>query len=184
MNPNDHENIIFLFNEGDKKAFEYIYNRFSTGLLVYTKHFTENREEAEDIVTETFFKLWTLRGKFSSIEKLISFLHITAKNSSIDRLRHRKMQVVKNDKIHQTLLKNYEDVNAMDSLTEGLLDRIFLEIEKLPPKSREVVKMFYLEEMKNPDIAKRLGTNEKTVRNQKVNALKRLRITIFTGVTK
>jgi RNA polymerase sigma-70 factor (family 1) len=179
MNLRDLENLVVLFNRGDTNAFEVIYHKLSPGLHRYTRHFVVSREDAEDIVAESFLKLWTRRGSFETTKKLVSFLYVSSKNAGIDRLRHFKMIYSKRDDMIGTMVKEQEHLDIQDDITEALLNRIYKEIEKLPGKSREIIRLAYIEGLKNAEIARRLGTHEKTIRNQKTTALNRLRLKIF-----
>src|ERR1700712_2858342 len=95
MKPVEQEDLVILFNHGDTGALGIIYNQLSPGLFSYAKHFIERREDAEDIITETFFKLWSLRGEFENWQRIVSFLHVTTKNASLDRLKRLKMEYSK-----------------------------------------------------------------------------------------
>jgi RNA polymerase sigma-70 factor (family 1) len=182
MNPSDVKDLVISFNNGDPIAFKYLYNKISPELFVFVKKIIGSREEAEDVITETFFKLWKLRESFESIQNINAFLFVTSKNACFDRIRHKKMEKGKREALLENILRNYEDTENERELTELLLRKIYLEIEKLPSKSREVIKLSYIDDLKNAEIARRLGTNEKTIRNQKASALKRLRMNILNNI--
>lgn len=179
MNPNDLKDLVILFNHGDPGAFEYLYQKLSPELFDYIKKMIGSREEAEDVLAETFIKLWILRDSFENIQNINAFLHVTGKNACLDRIRHWKMEHRKRDVIIDSVMKNYEDTAEEQEMREILLNRVYNEMEKLPGKSRDVLKLSYIDDLKNTEIATRLGTNEKTIRNQKASALKRLRLSIL-----
>jgi len=62
-----------------------------------------------------------------------------------------------------------------------LLQRIYEEIEKLPKKCRQVFKLAYLDGLSNEEIAELLHINYQSVKNQKVRALKILRLALNKG---
>lgn len=171
-----------MFNHGDQAAFKYLYDKLSPELIAFTKQIIRSREEAEDVVAETFFKLWRLRKSFETVQKISAFLHVTSKNACLDRIRHVKLELSKREILLENLLRNYEQAQEIGDVQEQLLNRIYTEIETLPGKSREVFKLSYIEDLRNAEIALRLGTNEKTIRNQKASALKRLRISILRKI--
>jgi RNA polymerase sigma-70 factor (ECF subfamily) len=180
MNLNNLENLIVLFNKGDKNAFETIYIKLFPSVYKHSRQFVKTHEEAEDIASDTFLKLLSMRGRFHSMKKLISFLYVTSKNAGIDRRRQFKMQSGKRTDLQQTIQMEQIHIEINDNVTEHLLNRLYQEIEKLPGKSREVFKLAYIQELKNAEIALYLGTDEKTVRNQKASAIKRLRMMVFS----
>jgi len=179
MNPRDLKDFVILFNHGDQAAFKYLYQTLSPEVFLFAKKIIGSREEAEDVVTETFFKLWTHREGFETLQNIIAFLHVTSRNACFDRIRHLKVEEDKREKLIDAVLTSQPDTPEDRQITELLLNRIYSEIEKLPRKSRDVIKLSFIDELKNPEIAKRLGTNEKTVRNQKASALKKLRINLL-----
>jgi RNA polymerase sigma-70 factor (family 1) len=179
MTHHEQDLAVALFNQGDDKAFTALYHEFTRGLHSYAKHFLGSKEAAQDIVSETFYRLLKKRGNFDSSDKLYGFLRITAKNLCIDQLRHKEVVSRNMDEIVESMSKPSDDCWTLDRLTEIYLSHIHQVIENLPRRSREVMKLWYIDELKNPEIARRLGTSEKTVRNQKSNALKRLRMKVM-----
>jgi RNA polymerase sigma factor (sigma-70 family) len=176
MDTNEQKRRVILFNQGDKSAFAAIYAELSPAVHRCAKHFLGTNEEAEDILSDTFMKLWDRRGHFKSMEKIAGFLQVTAKNASIDRLRHLNMESGRKVDLIEAMSRLYEDVQMADPLTERVLGLIYLELKKLPADSLDILKLAFIDELKNPQIAKLLGISEKTVRNQKTIALSRMRM--------
>jgi RNA polymerase sigma-70 factor (ECF subfamily) len=176
MDNNERRQRIILFNQGDLGAFEAIFAEFSPTVYKCAKHFLGTNEEAEDIQSDTFMKLWNRRGHFDTMEKIAAFLQVTAKNASIDRLRHLNMESERKDDLVQAMSKLYEESKMTDPETEWLLERIYEELKKLPPNSLDILKLAFVDELKNPEIAKLLGITEKTVRNRKTIALGQMRM--------
>ncbi|HWY34049.1 MAG TPA: sigma-70 family RNA polymerase sigma factor [Nitrosopumilaceae archaeon] len=173
--PND-DKILRLFNQGDPEAFTSVYKSQSKIIFHFAKHILGSREEAEDIVAETFFKLVKAERTFESMEKIIGFLHVSVKNACIDYKRHKEMQESKRDKITEAFIKFHEPRGDPDPITDELQKQIGHEIDKLPKKFRDILKMSFLEEVKNSEIADHFNISEKTVRNKKTLALNKIRL--------
>lgn len=183
--------IIYLFQQGEENAFATIYKLQYPAIYYYARHFVPDAQDARDITTETFVKLWKLRANFDNIHKISTFLHITTRNACIDVLRHKKWKAGKQQQLIQLLMEDDEAMIARNNspmaaatrfvhgLAEGeLLNRIYAAIEKLPPQRKAIFKMSFLEGMKNGEIAGHLQISVQTVLNQKTIALKYLR-TLF-----
>lgn len=170
------QDILEEFNNGNTEAFTLLYNNLYDAVYSFTKKFTISGEDAQDISAETFYKLWTLRGRFKTPGKLKSFLFTTAKNACLDYLKHRKIIATHQQNILQALLNYLEEDSGPDWITLFLLQNIHKAIEKLPAQCRLICKLAYIEGLKNREIAGLLNIKEKTVRNQKAKALQRLRI--------
>jgi len=170
--------LISLFNRGDTGAFNSIYELYFTVILNFTRNYVFIPQEAEDITSETFLKLWKLRENFENQDKILGFLHITAKNACLDYLRHLKIKTGKVEDIINVLSQDHDAIPDSAEISAALSKRIYMEIENLPPKCRRIFKLSYLGGLQNEQIAERLHISEKTVRNQKALAIARLRINL------
>ena len=77
-------------------------------------------------------------------------------------------------------LNENAEVEDTDWLTEEILQAIEAEIEKLPPRTREVLKSVYLDGLSYRETADRFSISIATVKTLLVNALKYLR-KVFSG---
>ncbi len=69
-NPGQH--IIAGFQQGSKDAFAEVYNAHYSRLYAFIKKLVDDKEEAQDITTETFVKLWKLHANFNTAENIKS----------------------------------------------------------------------------------------------------------------
>ena len=174
------QNLIESFRGGDADAFEIMYNEYSGVIYLFISNMCGDIEEAKDICTESFIKLWKLRNNFHSLDQVKGFLLTTSRNSCLDHLRRLRL---KNSKQHFLLrnLKDEERPGEEDTNMELKYVKALAEIEKLPKKSRIILKLYFLEGLKVREIAQHMGTTERTVTNQKTRAVKRIRI-IFLNI--
>lgn len=163
----DFENFI----KGKESAFDHIFNQYYRSLLFFsTKHGLE-LTEAEDIVMDTFHKIWQMREEIQSASALNSLLFTLTRN--------RTLNVVRN-------LKNRSDINSMlqlDDWDEGF-EKFFLEEEmlrilesaigKLSNQCREVI-LLYLSGNSVPEIAEKLNLSVNTIKTHKSHAIMNLR---------
>jgi len=183
---------IHQFQQGEESAFAAIYHQFFASIYSYARHFVPDAQEARDITAETFIKLWRLRGNFDNVYKIKTFLHVTARNACIDVIRHQKWKTGKlqqlihllMDDSESTVTSNISPMAAPSRFINGLveadlLSRVYKQIEDLPPQRKIIFKLYYLEGLKNADIAGQLKISVQTVQNQKTIALKFLRQTVL-----
>lgn len=137
----------------------------------------DSRSEAEDIVADTFIKFWKSRQQFTSIPETAAWLRRTAKNATLDLLKHR---IVKSRKESEVEANHYpqDEFTAADIYAE-LLQEIYHQIEQLPPRGKEIFKLRYLEGFSNEEIAEKLGINNQSVRDHLARSLKVLRMEII-----
>lgn len=187
------DSLIDQFQNGEEAAFAEVYRLYFSAIYYYARHFVTDAQEARDITAETFVKLWKLRGNFDHLHKVKTFLHVTARNACIDVLRHQKWKSGKHQQLIQLLMEDDESTVSFNTspmaaatrfvygLAEAdVLGIINKEIESLPPQRKLIFKMFYLEGMRNGEIAARLQLSVQTIQNQKTIAIKSLRSAVFT----
>lgn len=174
------QNLIESFRKGDPDAFEIIYSEYSGVIYLFISNMCGDAEEAKDICTESFMKLWNLRNNFHSLDQVKGFLLTTSRNCCVDHLRRLRL---KNSK-QSFLLRNLKDVEypgEEDTNMELTFVKALAEIERLPKKSRIILKLYFLEGLKVKEIARHMGTTVRTVTNQKTRAVKKIRI-IFLNI--
>ena len=168
--------IITGFKEGSLTAFQGIYAKYYRPLYFFVKQLVNDSQEAEDIVAETYVKLWNMRANFETEQNIKAFLYITCRNASLNCLSYRKRIAVHHKNILNSL--DEEEYILHQESYSGLMKQIELAIEKLPEKQQEVMKMILIEGLTDEEIAERLNKNPKTVRNQKNAAIHVLRLNL------
>lgn len=176
-NPGQH--IIAGFQQGSKEAFAEVYNAHYSRLYAFIKKLVDDKEEAQDITTETFVKLWKLHANFNTAENIKAFLYITARNACMDFLRYRQRQMTNKKEFNYVQLQQEGTVSTSnDEIKTLVLQHIHNEIENLPAQCKRIFKMAWLDGRKNADIASAMNLTEQTIRNQKARAVKILRLAL------
>jgi len=177
LNLSDYE-LYQLFLKGDASAFDEIYIRYSSLLYIFVLKKIDNHEDAQDIVHDVFSWLWE-KGKSQVISgSLKSYLYRATLNKVFDYFRKKKIfDRYINEK---TDFFNIESVGADFLIREKDIQALISkEIDKMPPKMKEVFKLrtdFYLD---NTQISQSLGITEDTVKTHVKHAYKRLRKNSF-----
>jgi RNA polymerase sigma-70 factor (ECF subfamily) len=162
--------------KGNPEAFTRLYEKYHTINVFFAWRFTGIKQDAEDIVAQSFTKLWQKRETMLSEGQIKAFLQVVTKNACLDYLRSRKTKTAKQEELYTVLLENKEEEGFAEHQYNALLfARIHQEIEKLPEQCRKIFKLAYLEEMKNREIAALLGISASTVKNQKLRAIQLLK---------
>jgi RNA polymerase sigma-70 factor (family 1) len=176
-NPGQH--TIAGFQQGSKESFAEVYNAHYSRLYGFIKKLVDDKEEAQDITTETFVKLWKLHANFNTAENIKAFLYITARNACMDFLRYRKRQMANKQEFgYVQLQQEGTGSTSNDEIKTLVLQHIHNEIENLPAQCKRIFKMAWLEGRKNAEIASAMNLTEQTIRNQKARAVKILRLVL------
>ena len=153
--------LIVKAKTGDEEAFTSLYNLFFEKIYRFIYYRVGHKEVAEDLSEDVFVKVF---GKIRSIEKEAAFegwLYQIARNKVIDYYREKKLTVALED-VENTL--EYES-NLIDVLELKEHQKILLRILKdLSTDQQTIIKLKFLEDLDNAEIAAITGKTEGTIR--------------------
>jgi RNA polymerase sigma-70 factor (ECF subfamily) len=168
-------NIIDEFKKGDSVAFAAFFHLHYRPLCYFAVQLVNDHAEAEDIVKDTFVKLWHKHGDFESGESIKAFLYITARNACLNFIRHLKVKDTFRKELAYLEEGKGEEMILNQLIHAELLREIYQEIEKMPEKRREVFRLAYFDGLRNEEIADFLNISIHTVKEHKGKALTFLR---------
>lgn len=168
--PSD-EDLIERFQKGDLYAFDLIVKRYKDQLLNFVYRFVGSQEEAEDIVQETFLRVYRKRKAYKRIAKFSTWIYTIAGNLSRTELRRRKRR-----KLFSVTDMGYEDRDYEiadeeynpENYVEGVIQEeiIHKEINNLSPKFREVIILRDVQELSYEEISKIIRVPIGTVKSR------------------
>lgn len=166
------EHLIHLISENDDQlAFNELYKHYLPGLLSFAHSILKNRESAEEVILDVFFKLWENRKTLKTIKKLSNYLYVATKHASISALRRKNIIGFNElrDDYHFTI-ESPEKI----FITKENIDVINSAICSLPEKCRLIFRLVKEERLSYDEVADLLGVSKKTVESQLYIAYKRL----------
>lgn len=175
MSKNLDSTILTGFHQGDERAFRQLFHHFYPALYNFTKKLTSDPEEAKDIVSHTFQKLFERNKLFETETNIKAFLYITARNNSLNYLNsqktktNRQREYAREMSDDELLVYDYE-------IMERLVDKVDAAIENLPERCRDIFKLLYYKQLKPAEIAELMDISVDTVYVQKNRAIKALRL--------
>jgi RNA polymerase sigma-70 factor (family 1) len=168
--------IIDRLKQADPDAYSTFFNFYYAPLCYFGTQLIKDRPAAEDIVKDTFIKLWQKHRDFESAQNVKAFLYITVRNASLNFLRHMAVRETTQKELRY-LGRDREDAVALNAMIKTeVLKEVYYQIEKFPEKRKHIFKLAYLEGMKNEEIATLLDISVSTVKTQKARAILALRI--------
>jgi RNA polymerase sigma-70 factor (family 1) len=158
-----HEPNLMLdsLKKGDQRVFELLYKDYFEKLCVYLLSYTQNKEIVQDVVQDTFIKLWTNREKITITSSIKSYLYKSAYNNFIDNYRDNNKRDNVLDSYYQQALTQF--IETDEGFKEQQLKKLDECIANLPPKCKEVFTSIKLLGMKYKDVASMLNISLKTV---------------------
>lgn len=174
---NEETKLIKKLIKGDREAFAILFNQYAANLLSIALSYIHDREESEEIVQETFYRVWKYRENMDASLSFKAYLITIAKRLIFNRAK-KKMHEIAYQDYYLASRKNLNyEVDEYINFQE-LDSQLQQAIENLPEKRREIFKLSRQEGLTNQEIARRLGISVSTVENHMNKALKLLRTSI------
>ena len=170
-----HEDPFDNFKKGDPRALQVIFRQFYAPLCLFAERLLHDRPAAEDIVGDTFVKLWNRHADFENLQNVKAFLYITTRNASLNLLKQMQREMLSKKQLAY-VSGSQEGFILNEIVRNEVLMEINREIENLPGQCRKIFKMSYFEGRKNQEIANMLAISVHTVKNQKSRAIQLLRV--------
>lgn len=176
----DDKFLVAEFLKGNVKSFDLLHEKYSERLYGFAFKLLKNKEDALDIVQETFLRIWQKRKELDEDKSFKSFLFIISYNIIMDQLRKRLSDsnyvdfFKKNFKLEQVISENAADFNILEK-------QIHQYISELPHRRQEIFRLSREKGISNKEIAESLNISVKTVEAQINLALKFLKSRISDG---
>lgn len=159
-------------NVDKAREFERVINTYGDLLMRTCFFMLKNKQDAEDVVQETFFKYMTSDCRYDSEEHIKAWLLRVSQNKCKNLLRYKSM--------HSHI--SYADIEeGFVSVTESFIPENdleeIIEIADLDYKYKSVVILYYLEDYNAEEVAEILGLSPAAVRKRLQRAREKLKIT-------
>ncbi len=148
---------------GMVSSFDQLYEIYANRLYHFALSILKSKQDAEEVVQNTFFKIWEKRYNIDSSNSFKSYLFSIAYHSTIDLLRER----LKERKYRERILSSASDeYNPEEAIEFGdLLEQVERIVSELPARKLEIYRLSRKNHLSYSEIAGKLGISVKTVEN-------------------
>ena len=150
------EEIAAQIQNGEIESFGMLTERYERKISHYARKFIFNSDDIEDLVQEVFIKAYVNLKSFDTSRKFSSWLYRIAHNEFINAIKKKSREKITFFDLnfdllfpHISLSKTFDDDIKNEEL-KLMLDRC---LGKISPKYREVLVLYYFEEMNYQEIA-------------------------------
>ncbi len=166
--------IISHLRESDPKGLRAAYDKYGKALYGVILRIVKNPGLAEEILQDTFMKLWTKVDRYDPEKSvLFTWLMSIARNNALDAVRLKKYEHnQKTDSLDITVHDSEGNANGGASIDVSAL------ANKLDEKYRVLLDMMYLQGYSQSEIAKELDIPLGTVKTRLRSAMSQLRDTL------
>ncbi|MEM6632160.1 MAG: RNA polymerase sigma factor [Bacteroidota bacterium] len=164
------EEIVEGCLKGSRKFQKVLYERFYGSMMAVCLRYTQDREEARDVLHEGFMKVYKNLNKYSKGTNLGAWIRRIMVNTAIDHYR-------KNSKRPNLIEINHavHEVDIQDVVSDMSAAEILDLVQRLSPAYRTVFNLYVIEGYAHNDIAKMLGISEGTSKSNLAKARGRLK---------
>jgi RNA polymerase sigma-70 factor, ECF subfamily len=180
---NDETEVLALARKGDVGAFSQLMKRYETKIFRLAQHITQNREDAEDVLQETFLKAYEHLDQFQGNSKFYTWVVRIAVNQALMKLRKRRSDRSVSldegiDTGEDTVIREIAawDENPEQRYSREELGAILDEaVESLSPPYRTVFVLRDIEELSTEETAEALELSIPAVKSRLLRARLQLR---------
>ncbi len=158
---------------GDARALEVLYDRYSRVVFSFALRIVADRQLAEELLQEVFFRAWQQGGAFrASRGTFVTWLLSITHNMAIDEVRRRRRRPQKADSEEpETLLASVADTSAGSDVEDEvwlgtLRETIAGVMDQLPAAQRDAIEMAYYQGKTQREIAEELGEPLGTIKTR------------------
>jgi RNA polymerase sigma-70 factor (ECF subfamily) len=159
-----------------EKAYKSLFLLMHQRLIEFSAAIVKSHEDAEEIVSDFFIKVWQKRTQLAGIENPKLYCFVSVKNLSINKLKSNKKVVLSLvdewDTNINTPFFNPEEL----MISKESVAKIMFSVNQLPPKCKIIFKMVKEEGLKYNEVAQLLEISPKTVEAQMAIALRRIKV--------
>ena len=152
--------LLKMFKSDDSKntAFKLLVQKYQERIYWHIRKMVIYHEDADDLVQESFIKIWNNMAKFRGESSLYTWIYRIATNEVLAFLKKQKSR---NHVSLHDIESNLNNTLKEDIYFDGDDAQIRFQqvLESLPPKQRLVFNMKYFDEMKYEEIAEILSTS-------------------------
>ncbi|MBK7669607.1 MAG: sigma-70 family RNA polymerase sigma factor [Sphingobacteriaceae bacterium] len=175
----DYKLVQSALNNGDQKAYAELLHRYRESVYFMMLKMVNNKDDADDLTIEAFGRAFKRLSQYTPNFAFSTWLFKIASNNAIDHLRKKKQG---ESYSLDTKYVNDEGQQLSQTIKSGTLDpeEHFMKkqkiemlnevVDKLKPKYKELVVMFYYQEMSHEEISQKLNLPIGTIKAQLFSA--------------
>lgn len=173
--------LIALLKQGSEMAFDALYEMYAARLYGFCLAYVKSKEDAEEIVQDTFVWLWKCRTAIRQDSTLKNLLFIRAKHYLINAYRARVNSPLFED--YTIYLDSFTSENPSKLEFDEFKDKVTGVVATLPTTQAKVFSLSRFEGLRNREISDKLSLGEQTIKNALSAALKTIRAKLLPEVT-
>lgn len=142
-------------------------------LCAYIFSLSKNKQQTEDIVQNVMLKIWKNKEKLNITTSVKSYLYKACYYELVDMYKKNQKELNYIEQIKKNTLDVF--IEEDNDFVKNQIQRVRAEIDKLPPKCKEVFILNKIQGLKYKEVAEQLNISIKTVEAQMSKAMYRIK---------
>jgi RNA polymerase sigma-70 factor (family 1) len=166
--------LLLLLKENDSKALSALYYLHIKALKLYILKVAKSPALAEDILHDTFIKIWEYRQQINTDLPFKPFLYTVSKRLLLNLFKRAKNEkhILEEIRKYAITVENATELTVNYNESNSLLNEA---ISNLPTQCRAIFVKCRLGGLSYKQVSTEMGIAESTINNQMVKALKSIR---------
>ncbi len=167
------EELIAAFQQGRQDAYNLLVGRYKDPLINFVYRYLGDYDQADDVVQETFIRLYYKKDTYKPIAKFSTWIYTIATNLAKTQLRNRKRRVIfsltrRGEEEREMQHEIPDERYAADSVADSSLKQEIIQkaLNSIPEKYREAVILCDIQELSYEEICAITGLNIGTVKSR------------------
>lgn len=171
----DYRLVKLAIENSDQKAYAELMQRYRESVYYMMMKMCNNKDDAEDLTIEAFGRAFKKLNQYSPEYAFSTWLFKIASNNAIDFIRRKKQKFSfsidskadDNDSIdHSANIKSSTLDPEEHFIRKQKIESVRLLVDSLKPKYKEMIELFYFQEMSHEEISQKLNLPIGTIKAQ------------------
>lgn len=164
---------MFRVEDTRSYAFNLIVRKYQERLYWHVRKIVISHDDTDDVMQNTFLKVWNALDKFRGDSQLFTWLYRIATNEALTFLKKKRSKLfVAFEDVEQHLISTLESSPSLNG--DEIRVKLQKAVLKLPEKQRLVFNMKYFDELKYEEISEIVGTSVGALKASYHHAVKKI----------
>jgi RNA polymerase sigma-70 factor, ECF subfamily len=164
--------LVVRVGEGDAKAYRELVRRHAEKLHHYALRLLRNSADAEDVIQDTFLRLWLRATDYMPTARVATWLHRITHNLALDRLRSRKYTEELAD---ESELAHIPESQSDQLETKRDAEALHQALDALPSRQAAALVLVHLNGLSGKEASEVLGVGEAAIESLLARARRNLK---------
>ena len=161
--------IIKCLIIGDEETYIFLFREYYVSLCAYSRRYVGRKDIAEEIVSDTFLKIWENRKQLEINTSVKAYLFHAVCNNSLNYLRKLKTENNLEEYFRETSSENLgfevtsEEIEEQSLMMEKMSQKIEAAVMMLPEQQQRAFRLKRMEGKKTKEVAEIMGLSVKTI---------------------